>query len=92
MKRFILPLVLSLFVSACTFSVDIDGHEVDCIGIGETQNPNYHYEVKGWNIFWGVLFFQLLFIPPIVVASDAWMCPTHKLVPRREVERPIPGT
>lgn len=78
MKNRILTTILVLIAfltNACTSSVNIPGHgEVPCVGLGDEQDPRYHYDLSGWNIAMGILFFGLV-IPPVLVITDEFYCP-----------------
>lgn len=46
-----------------------------CVGIDEDKNPNLTYKISTRNVILGVLFFEIL-IPPIVVLASETYCPT----------------
>lgn len=49
----------------------------DCIGLIDEGKPGLHYKLSAWNLFMGVLFFELI-VPPIIVVVDAAKCPVGK--------------
>jgi hypothetical protein len=46
-----------------------------CIGIGEDRDPKLSYKVDGWNFAMGIIFFELI-IPPSIVLTDEFYCPS----------------
>lgn len=48
-----------------------------CVGIGEKQNSQLDYKLSGWNIAMGVIFFEMI-APPILVLTDETYCPVGK--------------
>lgn len=69
-------IMILLMLVGCTFERDVPGYgTAECIGLGETPDPRLVYEVEGWNLFWGILFSEMLLIPPLVVVTSAWSCP-----------------
>lgn len=67
--------LITFLTSACTSSVNIPGHgEVPCVGLGDEQDPRFIYDLSGWNIAMGIIFFSLV-IPPVLVLTDELYCP-----------------
>jgi len=60
----------SLILSGCESSTKYG----DCVGLGEKQNPKLHYKVSTGNLLIGVLFFEII-VPPIIVITDEIYCP-----------------
>lgn len=84
-KRFIaamLVIFLSVNLCACSPSPkEIDGVTYQDYGLlneAEVRNPTIQYEPDWWNIFWGIVFFELFFIPPIYVFGFHCMKPVWK--------------
>ena len=68
-------MVLAIMSIACTESVVINNKDVPCVGIdAEERDPKYLYKLSGWNIAMGVIFFEVI-IPPIIVIADELYCP-----------------
>ena len=71
---------LSLFclsLMACRSETVIDGTEVSCIGAWDDPDPHYVYETSGRNVALGIIFFQMIF-PPILVLVYETRCPIGK--------------
>lgn len=83
MKKLVFLLILSLFVCACDFSKEINGREVDCIGVTDDPDPRYEYRTSGWNIFWGVVLSPSIVIPGVMLFTCV-KCPT-----REKTEAPL---
>ncbi len=67
-KLFLIGLLLILATS-CAENKVIDGVEYRPYGLlneNTQRNPNIEYEVSGWAVFSGVVFFELI-APPIYV-------------------------
>jgi hypothetical protein len=75
MKWLVMVLVCAL-MSACTFSNEVGGREVSCVGIGETHDERYVYEVDVGNVIVGALFLPMV-VPAAVVVAAAWSCPVR---------------
>ena len=80
MKKIALALVASLAMMitlpGCTYEKPVNGQMVSCVGLGETHNEKYNYDVSTWNVVMAAIGVSLFAIPTIVVVSDAWSCPT----------------
>lgn len=72
MKR-LLAITAILLLSACTSATEFG----PCVGAFDEKNPKLEYKVSAWNIFVGVLFFQLI-APPIFVIVDETFCPVGR--------------
>jgi hypothetical protein len=48
-----------------------------CVGIADDKDPSLVYKTNAWNIFMGVVFFEAI-IPPIIVLADETSCPVAK--------------
>lgn len=66
-------LLLTIMLTACTSKTKFG----DCIGIVDTEDQTLVYATSGWNIFWGVVFSELV-VPPIVVIASEFKCPVAK--------------
>ena len=74
MKAFSLSIALLLIVLAgCTSRTEFG----PCVGLGDDKDPKLLYKVSVWNVFLGVIFFELI-APPIFVAVDQTFCPVGK--------------
>lgn len=83
-KKFLAALVLAfalILTTACESSREIptqkapQGEEIKCIGITEKgASPGIEYELSTRNTVVGVIFFQTVFTPIIVLAKETY-CP-----------------
>lgn len=46
----------------------------ECIGAFDEKDPKKIYKISGWNIAMGIVFFEMI-VPPIVVIVDETFCP-----------------
>jgi hypothetical protein len=46
----------------------------DCVGLDEHQNPKLHYKVSARNLVLGIIFFELI-APPVIVVVNETYCP-----------------
>lgn len=86
MKFLSLFLILTLCLPACDFSKEVNGKEVDCIGITDDADPRYEYKTSGWNIFWGVIFSPSVVIPGVMLFTCV-RCPVREKLPERDEVR-----
>ena len=70
MKKAILIIAALAFVG-CTSKTE----HGECIGAFDDKKPNLEYKVSKWNVFVGAAFFEMLFIPPILVVANQTLCP-----------------
>lgn len=72
MKKFIAALLatLALATASCTSETDFG----PCIGAFDEKDPGLIYKMSGWNIAMGIIFFELI-VPPIIVVVDETLCP-----------------
>lgn len=49
----------------------------ECVGVVEEKNPALVYDISAWNIAMGVIFFEMV-VPPLVVLLDELECPVGK--------------
>lgn len=69
-----------LLTTACESSREIptrqapQGEEVKCIGVVGTKRPGIEYELSTRNTVVGVIFFQTVFTPVVVLAKETF-CP-----------------
>lgn len=67
--------VLSLcFLTACTSETSYG----KCIGAFDAKDPALVYKMSKWNVFVGIVFSEMLFIPPIMVIANQTLCPVAK--------------
>lgn len=45
-----------------------------CIGLNGKEKPTLEYEYSTWNVVWGIIGFELL-IPPVIVLMNELKCP-----------------
>lgn len=81
-----LALIAALALPACTSENDLG----KCVGIAQDdrRDPNLYYDLSMWNVVWGILGAELLFIPPILVLHHELYCPSG----RRPSTTPTPPT
>jgi hypothetical protein len=48
-----------------------------CVGVADEKRPDLEYKLSVWNLAMGVIFFEVI-IPPIVVLADETFCPVGK--------------
>lgn len=48
--------------------------DMPCVGIGETQDPRFHYKLSVRNTVIGILFFEMI-VPPIIILANETFCP-----------------
>lgn len=76
-KMFVVLMMLSCFMFAsCTTRTEYG----ECIGAFDTPNPNLQYSTSGWNVAMGVIGFEML-VPPIVVIASCTKCPVGYINP-----------
>lgn len=46
----------------------------ECVGIGDTKNPNLEYKLSARNTVMGIFFFELI-APPVIVLVNETYCP-----------------
>ena len=66
-------LVLVLALAGCTTENEFG----KCVGVGEDKDPRLIYKVSGWNVFLGIVGFELIY-PPISVLVDSTFCPVGR--------------
>lgn len=69
MKYILLTLSL-VSLCACTSKTEFG----NCVGVGEDKKPNLEYKLSTWNIAMGVIFFEMV-APPILVVVGETYCP-----------------
>ena len=72
MKRLAVILMV-VMLSACTTHTEYG----QCIGIGDDKKPDLEYKLDVWNTFLGIVFFETLFTPIVVLANETY-CPVGK--------------
>ena len=74
-KLMLMLATLILLMAGCEEGRTINGKYVPCIGVSrDDENPNYTYQVSTQNAVLGVVFFEMLF-PPIIVLVAETYCP-----------------
>ncbi len=75
MKRFVLFIVLSLFLCGCGKSKVINGveyHTYGWLNKEENKDPNTQYRLVGENIFWIIIFSETIVIPLLITGLDLY--------------------
>lgn len=72
MKRILIAAICAatLLLSGCENSTQFG----PCVGAGETQNPKLTYKISALNLVVGIVFFELI-APPVVVVANELYCP-----------------
>lgn len=70
MKKLFAILAIFMTLTACTEKTGFG----PCIGAFDEKDPKKEYHVSGWNVAMGVIFWELL-VPPIVVVINETHCP-----------------
>ena len=70
MKRILAICTIVLLLTGCENNTNYGS----CIGAGEDQNPKLSYKISGWNLAMGIIFFELI-APPVIVVTDELYCP-----------------
>lgn len=73
MKKLLVLATVLVALSSCTSKTEFG----DCIGAFDKKDPNLEYKVSAWNVFWGVVGFELI-LPPIFVVVDQTHCPVGR--------------
>ena len=75
MWRILVIFVISFLCVSCTSNVRVSGFGVQpCIGAFDTRDPRFLYKMSAWNVFIGLLFFELL-VPPVIIVANEIFCP-----------------
>ena len=48
-----------------------------CIGALDDRSPELVYRVSAWNVAMGIIFFELV-VPPVIVLTDETLCPVGR--------------
>ena len=72
MKTIAIVLIMAV-LSGCTTSTEFGS----CVGLFDDKKPELHYKISAWNLVIGVVFFELV-APPILVVVDETFCPVGK--------------
>jgi hypothetical protein len=75
MKKIIVAALLAVLV-ACEDRTTYG----PCIGAFSDPDPQLVYETNGWNIAMGVIFFEMVVLPIVVIANET-KCPVRRRVP-----------
>ena len=70
MRKIFITLSVLLLLSGCTRATQYG----PCIGLNDTADPKLRYRYSAWNIAMGILFFEMI-VPPLVVVLDVLQCP-----------------
>ena len=76
MKKTLLSILLAgTLIGGCDSETEFG----KCVGIAQDdrRDPNLFYDLSIWNVFWGVVGFEIIF-PPILVLHHELYCPTGK--------------
>lgn len=73
MKKIMALAAALAFLGGCTERTEFG----PCIGAFDEKDPALRYKVEGWNIAMGVIFFELI-APPIIVVTDETFCPVGR--------------
>jgi hypothetical protein len=73
MKKLFAALLLATTLAGCDSKTEFG----PCIGAFDDPNPKLEYKVSGWNIAMGVIFFETI-VAPIVVIVDETRCPVGR--------------
>lgn len=72
MKK-IAAVALLMTLVGCTSRTELG----ECIGAFDDGDPGLVYSTNGWNVAMGVIFFELV-VPPIVVLANETKCPVRR--------------
>lgn len=72
MKQVLVAAIL-LALAGCTSETGFG----PCIGAFDDRDPALIYKVSGWNVAMGIVFFELVF-PPVIVVADETLCPVGR--------------
>lgn len=70
MKKLIILCLIGIFTTSCTEKTEFG----KCVGLAEDKDPTKIYNLSAYNIFWGIIGFELIF-PPIDVLVNKIYCP-----------------
>ena len=70
MKKLLVVIALLCAFTSCTSSNELG----KCVGISQPQDPKLNYDVNLFNAAMGVIFFEML-APPIMVLHHETYCP-----------------
>ena len=70
MKRTVAAALMALTLAGCAQHTEYG----DCIGAFDDKRPELVYKLSVRNLVMGVLFFQLV-VPPVVVLASETLCP-----------------
>lgn len=71
----ITKLALSLSLLALFSGCTSENHLGACVGLSEPQNPKLVYAPAPENILMGIVFFEMI-VPPYMVLAHEFYCPT----------------
>jgi len=66
MKKFLIILLISIFMLACSSTKEIGGIEYDTYGLfnmDDKKNPDIQYEVVWENVIWGAILVETIVAP-----------------------------
>ena len=75
MKRIAILLLIAA-LAGCTTRTSYG----ECVGINQDQDPTLRYKVDVWNAILGVVFFEMI-VPPVIVVANELYCPVGKTNP-----------
>jgi hypothetical protein len=72
-KKFLVVLILFLFIFGCTSRTRYG----ECIGISDSENPALVYKISKWNVFLGIVFWETIIVPVWITLWEI-KCPVAK--------------
>jgi hypothetical protein len=88
MKKVALCLLMAVVLTSCADSKVIDGKEYRPYGVlneGSVKCDSIYYEVSGWALFSGIVFFECI-APPIYVFGYNFWEPKMSIRQRNELK------
>jgi hypothetical protein len=70
MKKWIAAGIAATMLAGCTSRTPYG----ECVGVATPRSPHLEYRLNAWNVALGVIFFQTVFVP-LVVLLDEMYCP-----------------
>lgn len=66
-------LAIAVLLSGCTEKTEFG----PCIGAFDDKDPKLTYKLSGWNLALGIIFFEVI-APPVIVIADETFCPVGR--------------
>lgn len=71
----VLAILATALLAGCVDEVKLsDGKTYPCVGAFEKKNPKLDYNLSAQNLIVGLIFFEIV-VPPVVVLVDQTFCP-----------------